>query len=38
VSDRSIVKDNGDGTYTALDYMGGSYYIEVNAEPIVHVR
>lgn len=33
-SDRSIVKDNGDGTYTALDYMGGSYYIEVNAEPI----
>ena len=34
-SDRSIVKDNGDGTYTALDYMGGSYYIEVNAEPIV---
>ena len=32
---RSIVKDNGDGTYTALDYMGGSYYIEVNAEPIV---
>ena len=33
-SDRSIVKDNGDGTYTASDYMGESYYIEVNAEPI----
>ena len=33
-SDRNIVKDNGDGTYTASDYMGESYYIEVNAEPI----
>ncbi len=33
-ADRNIVKDNGDGTYTASDYMGESYYIEVNAEPI----